>query len=104
MLVEGLKVSSASNIRSVLQTSLLDKHESSLDTLQKRCTMVTDSAAVNTRVSYASVSADIHTPDEPWMGRLAHFQNNVMKHFISICNRNLHLRVVAAEFLCEKDC
>ncbi len=91
MLVEGPIVSCARNIRSVLDDNLMQKYDISLNAFQKSFTMVTDSAAVMDRVEYSSVSTDLHVPDETWMGCMAHFINNVMKHAISSCTNDVNL-------------
>ena len=59
--------------------------------------MITDSAAVMARVANASVSLEIHDPDERWMGCLAQFLNNVMKLAISICRSDAVLTTVAKD-------
>ncbi len=98
MLVEGPEVPSASNVRQKLEVALLRKYQTTPDYFLKNNAMVTDSAAVIERVANASVSADLHSPDETWMGCMAHFSNNVMNHSIPTCNRDSTLRIVAADF------
>ena len=86
------------NIRTTLNNALLEKYEYSLDVFMRGFTMVTDGAAVMARVANASVSRDIHTPDETWMRCLAHLLNNTMKTvLLSHCKCNT-LQVVAQDF------
>ena len=64
--------------------------------------MVTDSAAVISKVEYTSVSSNIHTPDETWLGCMVHYLNNIMKHCIASCNRDSILQNVASYFRSTK--
>ncbi len=82
LLVEGTIVPNAWNIRESLNASLLQKYEVGLDHFLKYFAMVTDSAAVMARVANASVSHELHSPDERWMGCYSHFLNNVMKQVL----------------------
>ncbi len=61
-------------------------------------TIVTDSGTFMSKVANGSVSAEIHSPDETWMGCMSHFLNNVMKHSISTCNRDSTLQIDSADF------
>ncbi len=64
MLVEGPDVTTASNILQKLEFTLLRKYQTSLEHFLKNVTMVMNSAAVMARVENASVSAELHSPDE----------------------------------------
>ena len=63
-LVEGPDCPSARNMRTTLNNALLEKYEYGLDVFMRGFTIVTDGAAVMARVANASVSRDIHRPDE----------------------------------------
>ena len=62
---------------------VLQKYNTLLDTFLKRFTMVTDGAAMMAMVANASVSREMHAPDENWMRWMAHFLNNIMKTVMS---------------------
>ncbi len=64
--------------------------------------MVTDFAVVRARVAHASVRSDLHTPDETYMGCMAHFLNNAMKNSIVNCYSDSLLQVLAADFTAMK--
>ncbi len=68
MLIEGPKLPTASHIRRNREAALLREYQIGLDHFLKNITMVTDSASVMARVANASVSAELHGPDETWMG------------------------------------
>ncbi len=79
LLVQGPDEPSAKNIRACPGNALIAKYEISLESLTKDFIMVMGSAAVMVRVANASVSREIHKPDETWMSCAAHFLNNNMK-------------------------
>ena len=59
---------------------------------------MTDGAAVMARVANASLSREIHAPDENWMSCMAHGLNNAMKLVMStLCNGPI-LEVFALDF------
>ena len=64
--------------------------------------MVTDVAAVMARVANASVSREIHAPDETWMRCIAHFLYDSMKTVMSQCKVIVTLSVVAEDFRAMK--
>ena len=60
--------------------------------------MGVDGAPVMARVANASVSKEIHNPDETWMSCLAHALNNVIKNLLySHCNGTI-LEVILQDF------
>ena len=98
LLVEGPEVATATNIREQIEMGLLQKYQTSLDHFLRNFTMVNDRAAVMAKVAHASVSAELHAPDESWLGCMVHFLNNVMKHTIAGCGRDSILQVVSSDF------
>ena len=73
LLVEGPEVPTVINIRQNLEVVLIRKYQTGLDHFLKNITMVTNGAAVMARVANPSVSAELHSLDETWMGCMAHF-------------------------------
>ena len=94
-LIEDTVIASACNIRKALNNSLLQKYNTLLDTFLKIFAMVTDGAAVMARVANASVSREVHAPDENWMKCMAQFLNNSMKTVTAQCKKIAALSVVA---------
>ena len=73
------------------------KYNIVMEELMRDFTMITDGAAVMEKFANASVSRDLHDPDETWMRFIAHLLNNTMKSVLSkCCSDNLH--VVAPDF------
>ena len=68
----------AKNIRQCINAALVHKYGNTIDVFTKGFTMVTDSAAAMPKLAGASISRDLHCPDETWMGCLAHMLNNTM--------------------------
>lgn len=60
--------------------------------------MVTDGAAVMSRVANFSVSPDLHVPHEIWMRCLTHLLNNSMKAVMSHCSTSDILLPVIQDF------
>ena len=54
------------------------------------------------KVAGASVSREIHVPDETWMSSIVHFLNNMMKKVITNYCRTEILQVVLLEFCSMK--
>ena len=88
LLVESPPVLSARNLRDALNTALLKKHEIGLDYFLKFFITIINSATVMALVVNASVSLYVHDPDETWIGCIAHFPKNLMKHVISKCRND----------------
>ena len=88
----------AKNIRQCINAALVHKYGTTMDFFTKGFTMVTDSAAIITKVAGASVSRDLHCPDETWMGCLAHMLNNTMKFVIANRCTNDVLGIVLQDF------
>ncbi len=64
--------------------------------------MVADSTAAIARVVHVSVNPDVHALDQTYLGYVAHFQNNAIKHFIANRNIDSVLQAVAADFRAVK--
>ena len=64
LLVESSPVPNGRNLRNALNNALLEKCEIGLDYFLKFFTMIINSAAVMTRAVNASVSFELHDPDE----------------------------------------
>ncbi len=60
--------------------------------------MLTDSAAVTTRVAHASASSNMHTPDESRLGCMSHPQKNAMNHSMANSHGDSLHQVEAADF------
>ncbi len=60
--------------------------------------MFTDGAAVMARVANASVSREIHMPDESWLRSIAHQLNNAMKHCMTTSMQGTDLQVIVQDF------
>ncbi len=65
--------------------------------------MVTDSAAVMTKVANASFSTDTHSPDETWIECMVHFLKNTKNHCIAAGNRDGVLQFVVSYFRAMKE-
>ena len=98
LLIEGLDSPTAKNIRARLNSALLEKYEMSLEQFMQGFTVVTDGAAVMARVANASLSKDIHKPNETWMSYIAHVVKNAMKSVLSTNCQGPVLEVVLNDF------
>ncbi len=98
LLVEGTDQTNARNIQNCLNSALVQKHETRLDQFMHGFSMVTDGAAVMAWVANASVSHDIHVPDESWMSCMAHCSNNAMKSVIATYCEGTILQIVVQDF------
>ena len=65
-------------------------------------TIVTDDAAVMARVANASVSTEIHAPNETWMSCTAHGLNNIMKSVMFVNCNGATLEVAVQDFWAMK--
>ena len=91
-------MSKARNIHLTLEDALRYKYGIELCNSMKNFTMVTDGAAVMVRVANASVSLDLHVPDETWMRYMTHILNNFMKKAMTSCSQSDILLVGAHDF------
>ena len=98
LLTEAPDQPSAKSIRQCVNAALVPKYGTTMDFFTKWFTMVTDSAAVMAKVAGASVSRDLHCPDETWMSCLAHMLNNTMKFVIANRWTNEVLGIVLPDF------
>ena len=98
LLVQGPSVSNARNIRLTLEDALRDKYGIELCLLLENFTMDTDGAAVMARVASASISPDLHVPNEIWMRCMPHLLNNAVKKAMASCSQSDILLVVAHDF------
>ena len=98
VLVEGPDHPNAQNIKSCLNEALVNKYSTTFNFFTRGFTIVTDRAAVMTKVPGASVSREIHVPVETWMSCIAHFLNNMMKNVITNHCRTGILQVVLLDF------
>ncbi len=69
-----------------------------MDYILRGFTMVTDEAAVMARIAYASVSREIHQPDETWMSGMTRALNNTMKTVLATQCETPTLQVVVNDF------
>ena len=69
-----------------------------MEDLLQDFTTVTDGAAVMARVANASVSRELHTPDEIWMNFMNHSLNNTMKSVLHHHFGSNELQVVVDDF------
>ena len=102
LLVEGPDPPTAKNIRTRLNSALLENYEIPLERFMQGFTMVTDGAAVMARVANASASKDIHKPDETWMSCIAYALNNAMKSVLSTNCQGPVMEVVLQDFRAMK--
>ncbi len=90
-LFEIPKVPNAENLRSSIDERLQSIFGSSLATMQRSWTVVTDGASVMVWMAGSSVSGNIAALNEKWMGCLVHVLNNAMKSSIQVCARHASL-------------
>ena len=64
----------------------------------KEFTMVTDGTAAMGRVANASISRELHNPDETWMRCIAHVLNNAIKSVMTLCSKDDVLLTVLQDF------
>ena len=75
-LIEGPDSPSANNMKPNINAALMDKYKLSMDCFLRAFPRLTDV------VANASVSKEIHNPDETWTRFLAHALNYVMKNVL----------------------
>lgn len=98
LFVEGPRVGTAINIRSLLGTKLLEQYNTSLEDMQKNFTVVTDGAAVMACVAGSSVSRNIAPLDQTWMRCFVHVLHNSMKAAMESCTTDDILVKTAEDF------
>ena len=70
-LFESPDYPNAQNIKSCLNEALVNKSSTTFDFFARGFTIVTDVEAVMAKIAGASVSKEIHVPDEAWMSCMA---------------------------------
>ena len=91
----GPRYPNVANIKKCSNDSL--KSETSLGHFMEGFSMATDGAAVMKRVAKASISRDMHSPEETWLNCLAHNLNNVMKSLLATYCRSTILETVVED-------
>lgn len=67
-----------------------------------KLTMLTDGTTVMARVANASVSTELHKPDETWMRCTVHMMNNAMKHVMSRNHNSAGIATIIKDFRGKK--
>ena len=97
-LVEGPDHPNAQTIKIYLNKASVNKYSTTFDFFTRGYTIVADGAAITARVEGASVSREIHLPDETWMSCIVYFLNNMMKTVITNDCRTKILQALLFEF------
>ena len=102
LLVEGPDSPTAAKMRGILDENLQATYEISLEKIQEKYILVTDGAAVISKMAGSSVSTNVCAPDEKWLRCYVQMLNNAMKAAMAQCKNHEILNKVVEVFRAVK--